>query len=466
MFKHVFTLLLALVLLCACAASTEQEGSESAPGVSGSASSEASVSEESFASDAGVGESAEESSVESVADSEDSVASSLPEESEEPNESSLPEESEEPVEPSQPEESEEPVEPSQPEESEEPVKPSQPEESEEPNESSEEEPPETADVKYVAVDSLSEPVLMLPCHTRDNLPTDFILAMQNNPVDIDLWEAYAETLEWDLIYDEFATLWDAEVQQAARDLIDVLGTQYEESVYKYVEDALDVGQAKCAYDSIYYLNPDGLWLGTYVLLGINANGIDVYRQTAFRLKYFMYLVETADGGTAERSLRFVHTAKEQGEGDPLVVITADDGFAVRAPYSPSYTPEYGTDFIKAMANNPIDTKGNATPDAFEAEIKYALGQLEPFIPKGEHFVFYMQDYVSAYMELIRFDANWFSVLHDLGYVTEDLHAQEEVAGYRQLLFSLKYWIYVFETANYIYGMEPIGEPNLAFTFSQ
>ena len=459
MFKHVFTLLLALVLLCACAASTEQEGSESAPGVSGSASSEASVSEESFASDAGVGESAEESSVESVADSEDSVASSQPEESEEPNESSLPEESEEPVEPSQPEESEEPVEPSQPEES------------EEPNESSEEEPPETADVKYVAVDSLSATVLMLPCHTRDNLPTDFIMAMQNNPVDIDLWEAFAESEEWNpwsLLYDDFAALWDAEVQQAARDLIDVLGTQYEESVYKYVEDALSIGQAKYAYDSLFYLNPDGLWLGTYILLGINDNSIDVYRQTTFRLKYFTYLVETADGGTAERSLRFVHTAKAEGDGSHFAVITADDGFAVRAPYSPLYTTEYGTDFIKAMANNPIDTKGNATPDAFEAEVQYAATQLEQFIPESDRFEIHMQEYVTSYLDLIRCDASWFSVLHDLGYVSEDLRAQQETTGYRQLLFSLKYWIYVFETEteNYMGEHESTGEPNLAFAFSQ
>ncbi len=435
MFKHIFTLLLALVLLCACAASTEQEGSESAPGVSGSASSEASVSEESFASDAGVGESAEESSAESVADSEDSVASSQPEESEEPNESSLPEESEEP------------------------------------NESSEEEPPETADVKYVAVDSLSATVLMLPCHTRDNLPTDFIMAMQNNPVDIDLWEAFAESEEWNpwsLLYDDFAALWDAEVQQAARDLIDVLGTQYEESVYKYVEDALSIGQAKYAYDSLFYLNPDGLWLGTYILLGINDNSIDVYRQTTFRLKYFTYLVETADGGTAERSLRFVHTAKAEGDGSHFAVITADDGFAVRAPYSPSYTTEYGTDFIKAMANNPIDTKGNATPDAFEAEVQYAATQLEQFIPESDRFEIHMQEYVTSYLDLIRCDASWFSVLHDLGYVSEDLRAQQETTGYRQLLFSLKYWIYVFETEteNYMGEHESTGEPNLAFTFSQ
>lgn len=432
MFKHVFTLLLALVLLCACAASTEQEGSESAPGVSGSASSEASVSEESFASDAGVGESAEESSAESVADSEDSVASSQPEESEEPNESSLPEESEEPVEPSQPEESEDP------------------------NESSEEEPPEPTDVKYVAVDSLSAPVLMLPCHTRDNLPTDFILAMQNNPVDIDYLAEYAET-EGSLLQ-KYAAIWQAEVDLAAENLGDALGVLYKEEVLNYAAEAIFEGHHKIDLDRLYYLSLDeGAFLGEYLYSALDEGYLDVYRQTTFRLKYMLYLVETADGKTADLSLRFAHTPVYDGEADELVVVAADDGFLVRTPYSPSYTGEYGTSFIEAMKNNPIDQGQTITLEAFEAEIAFALEQMKKLLSQEaqENFDWYVYSTTAT----IRFDASWFPLLHDLGYIDSDLGSQQEIAGYRQVLFSLKYWTFVFETEN---G----GEPNLAFAFSQ
>lgn len=320
---------------------------------------------------------------------------------------------------------------------------------------SQEAPPELIDVDYVSVNSLSNPVLQLPCHTRDNLPEDFIAAMQNNPIDIDFWAEFAETE--DSLLQKYAVIWQAEVDRAAEDLGNALGIIHKNEVLSFAEKAVWEGHHKIDLDWKYYLNLDeGAFLGTYIYFALDAGYLDVYRQLTFRLKYMLYLAETADGGTADASLQFVHTPVYEGEADELVVIAADDGFLIRTPYSPSYTGEYGTTFINAMRYNPIDQTEAPTLETFENEIEYALEQMKELLSAGAQKEF--DQYVYSMTSAIRFDASWFSILFDLGYIEEDICAQQEIVGYRQVLFALKYWMFVFETEN---G----DEPNLSFTFS-
>ena len=326
---------------------------------------------------------------------------------------------------------------------------------------SQENPPELIDVDYVSVDSLSNPVLQLPCHTRDNLPEDFIAAMQNNPIDIDFWAEFAETEdeeEIDALYQKYINLWQEEIDRATADLSSVLGILYEEELYNYAAIAIEAGAQKATLDYQYYLNIDeGAYIGTYFIAGLLEMQMDMFRQTAFRLKYMLYLTETADGGTADASLRFVYSPVHEGEGKELVVIAADDGFLIRTPYSPSYTGEYGTTFINAMRYNPIDQTEAPTLKAFENEITYAVEQMGSLLSDASVRKF--DSFADAYMLAARFDASWFSILFDLGYIEEDICAQQEIVGYRQVLFALKYWMFVFETEN---G----DDPNLSFTFSK
>lgn len=88
--------------------------------------------------------------------------------------------------------------------------------------------PEPQAKSVLVCSTLTSPLIMLPYHDADNLPTDFILAMQNNPIDRDYWQIFEDPRISSIAiageYErQYKAIWKEEIDQTIDQLVALWG---------------------------------------------------------------------------------------------------------------------------------------------------------------------------------------------------------------------------------------------------
>ena len=143
---------------------------------------------------------------------------------------------------------------------------------------------------------------------------------------------------------------------------------------------------------------------------------------------------------------------------------------IKMPYTPSFTATSGEDFIAAMANNPLDkafsnewetTDGNDVTmlnlvldkyaGIWQDEIDYAIEALDTRL--DESYMEVVNNYAVNFLEnawrKINFEQSAFLDMDKVGmYMGTSIRyaiSTQILDTYRELTFTLKYWMYLIET---------------------
>lgn len=115
----------------------------------------------------------------------------------------------------------------------------------------------------------------------------------------------------DLIYNKYLYLWQDEIDYALDSLRTVLDEERMDRIEKYVEDFLVISNEKVVIeaDNFVECKETEVNLGKIAYYSTCMQRMDYYRELTFKLKYWMYLIETEsdDTSVANLSLIFIYS---------------------------------------------------------------------------------------------------------------------------------------------------------------
>lgn len=201
--------------------------------------------------------------------------------------------------------------------------------------------------------SLSDPLVLLPYHDADNIPNDFFLAMQDNPIDRD----YRETCwndprmtsvgvagEYRSYYE---AIWKNEIDQTIDQIVAYWGEDSRSSLEKYAILSLEQNNARTIEVNLFFNDQINFGNWMIALSGL-FQGIDIYRNTAFMLKYCLYLTECHENGKAEQSLQFSFETDASHESDVDYTPIPRGTCLIPLTLSPAFTHEDGSAFSEQI----------------------------------------------------------------------------------------------------------------------
>ena len=282
-------------------------------------------------------------------------------------------------------------------------------------------------------DCVNTPLLYLPHIQSGDVPMAFVTAMQNDPLTMDF---DAEPDKSAVLESKYIPLWNAELEHTAAAILAKVGEEnnvyfasYREAFLKSFRNAIELEK------SCLGISGERLAYRTF----------DAYRQVTYRFKWILYLIETADGGTADDSVRFLYRNTHTGTPKNMLLATASDRFVIWELYKTQNGTDGLSEYARAMMYNPLDAdpstgssdRRNAVQDAIETFISIA----------GNDAMLSIYAWDGAQNSLLKWEHNSFAVLRTLGYldVKEGALDDSENQRMREKLFLVKYWTYLYET---------------------
>lgn len=304
--------------------------------------------------------------------------------------------------------------------------------------------PEPQAKSVLVCSTLTSPLIMLPYHDADNLPADFILAMQNNPIDRDYWKIFEDPRISSIAIAgeygrQYKAIWKEEIDQTIDQLVALWGENYRSAFETYAVLSLEQINSLSIESYLFYYNEEinyGRWM--LALEGLEQS-IDAHRNTAFMLKYYLYLIECHNNGKAENSLRFSFETEAVDENNVEYIVVPRDTCVVDMTLSPAYSHDSGDGFSEKIQEILAQEHNEAFwRDALIAETKnlYSICQRDIIIRYyGDYFAYCAQQWEIE------------DELADRRCITvskEQKSSRSWVAA-RQLAIKLQYWQYLLDT---------------------
>lgn len=302
--------------------------------------------------------------------------------------------------------------------------------------------PQAKDI--LVCNTLTPPLVMLPYHDADNIPNDFFLAMQDNPIDRDYREAcwneprMSSTGVASEYLSYYEAIWKTEIDQTIDQIVAYWGENSRSSLEKYAELSLAQTNALAIQYNLFYNEQINMGRYMVALAGLSQS-TDVCRNTAFMLKYFLYLTECHENGKAEQSLQFSFETDASHEYDEDYIPVPRGTCLIPLTLSPSYSYEYGEAFSEQMKEC-LAQEHNL---AFWKNVM--IDEMENLYPLCREitFVRYCSDYFA-------FCAQQWILEDELEYRGLITLSQEQIdsrmwVAVRQLAMKLQYWHYLLDT---------------------
>ena len=158
--------------------------------------------------------------------------------------------------------------------------------------------------------------------------------------------------------------------------------------------------------------------------------------------------------------------------DAIVLDSLTENVTINIPYTPSYSNALGVDIVQAMANNPIDKAfeeewsksdcdyttlmylvKNKYSILWSAEIDYAIEALATKLDENKinEIIEYSDNFLETSLNKIAIEQSVFLRMdYDvyMGTMCKYAIGRQIMDTYRELTFTLKYWMYLMETENY------------------
>ncbi len=282
-------------------------------------------------------------------------------------------------------------------------------------------------------DCVNTPLLYLPHIQSSDVPREFVTAMQNDPLTMDF---DAETDKSAVLESKYIPLWNAELEHTAAAIFAKVGEEDDVHFASY-RDAFLESELQAIELEKSYLGITGEQLA--------YRTFDAYRQLTYRFKWILYLIETAEGGTANDSVRFLYRNTHTGTPKNLLLATASDRFVVWDLYKTQDGTDSLSAYARAMIYNPLDADPNTDTSDRRRAVQDAIETLIAVAGNDDRLPIYAWE--GAQNSMLKWEHNSFAVLHTLGYldVEEASLDDSENRRMREMLFMVKYWTYLYET---------------------
>ncbi len=304
--------------------------------------------------------------------------------------------------------------------------------------------------------STEKPLIYMPFHNLNEIPTNFVTAMQNDPIAIDFWAetdaAGTDSARVQALLDEtYIPLLLAETDRTIDAVCSHLGERYRAQLTAYRDAYLNAENQALAIERDVLGLDSGVYPQDAMRKLFAYRQWDSYRQLLVKFKYMLYLIETSDGGQASESLRFAYQNQYSTTGRGATVVGADGRFIIREPYSYTYQGQMGISaYAMAMAQNPLDQSEQADIGWWHAEgedAKYVLVVLMHGDSFGADDFNTFEPWHQAYTDACKKELALWQVLHEAGYLSlsQSKVAELEQDALRQVIFTVRYWAYLYET---------------------
>lgn len=296
----------------------------------------------------------------------------------------------------------------------------------------------------IVCNTLTAPLIQLPYHSVEDIPSDFVLSMQNNPIDRDMFAMYMDidTSSVGAMGDfvsEYSEKWRNEMDNTIDQIVSIWGEDMRSDLMMFVESSIKLNEdaTGCEYHMFFGENID---LGRYAIAcGIFTQEIDTCRNITFMLKYYLYLSECAQGGEASKSLLFEYRPQSDQPADTEYIVVTGDHYLVTLTLSPSFTTSYGTEFVENVKDILKQTHDEAYWHDALLTAKANIANLAK--------VDCLEDYCADYLTLCERQSRIEDYLLANGYITnEQIQASKHMCSTEMnLALKLMYWQFVLET---------------------
>lgn len=315
------------------------------------------------------------------------------------------------------------------------------------NENSAVEEPTAQSPAFYALNSMSYPVILLPFHTVENYPHDYVSAMCKNPIDRiwihDLDEINQKEVNPTSDYVEATLrneqLWKKEIERTIEQLCSAWSGADKEELKQYAENALQVALNQTTLSGLEWG-----WRGTIFPLIHAADDVNAHRQVAFQLKYWLYLIETADGGQASASLQFADESSYTPE--TFSAVLCGQVSLIEVVHAPAYVGENWEEWVAAMESHPLNqvAADRAIPQ-WQEEIQANLQRVGQYMSD----LTWVEQHGEAFLQHCEEEREWEMRLLQAGFLADDDNtratiAWQEMNAYRQLAFTYNYWALLLE----------------------
>lgn len=307
---------------------------------------------------------------------------------------------------------------------------------------------------FYTVNSMSEPAILLPFHTVENYPRDFVSAMCNNPIDR-IWlhdldevnQGKASMADYERVTLRSEQLWKIEIDKTIEQLSGVWSSASQEELKQYADNALQVAMDRTTLSGLYWGRRGSMFSLIHIV-----NDIDAHRQVAFQLKYWLYFIETANGGQAGASLQFSERLAEQFidvnpyRPENFSAVLCGPVSLVEMTHAPAYVGYDWETWADGMVNHPLNQVAaeEAIPQ-WQEEIQTNLQRVGQFMDD----LSWVEQHGEAFLQHCRQEREFEERLIEDGFLadnddTRNMLAWQELDAYRSLAFTYNYWALFLE----------------------